>query len=649
MHNTAETENKTPVKQQKIRSPKANFWRNVLWYVLGSIAISLFIEQTLLFSLALILFISYRTVVKTGSWKGMFAPVIGSSLMQLLYFFSVRVEVADMGVFLVYQAVSLLGVAAVAGIGAGIGYLVVRNRRNKEEMEQKARQEKKQFQERVKKMTAVLILGAFMGMQVFAPVGVAAATVMSNGKTKQSIDEFIKTYDENADYQPHTEPIVEYVGGSGLARGGGAENGTHVNTNETLQLPHYPQPVQNKNIFVSAYNGISGWVGQLGKEVVKAAGNGIQYLEKNATNPGKMAQDISYIAANHDKWRLEGARDKVGGQLQGIWGVLSNPMQAIQHIAVPVAEVVKTYVLDSVVYAMEHPLQAVQAVISAPFVGATSFFANSVNNSVSKNYHGGWQGLNNDVATALENPETYWNVVQAPFTERTVELFEEGEYFQAMARAEGEMGVEVVELAVGEAAIARLPGAAGRVMAKVERVMGREQTVDEVMLSYTPLDQDFFRNSGLSPQDFHKVQILNKAFGLKADLSNWEEGAVQHMITGEVNKRGKVVGLHSVPEEASPARIIEGTKTVPDKNGVFQAQVELYGMPKSNNGGVTTLFPEHWSHERKIYEVNSAYMNKKYIPEDDIYEGISDSGVTIRMYINEESGKIKSPFPVYEP
>ncbi len=477
MKNNNNSGDSNPAKPQKQRSPKAIFWRNVLWYVLGSMAISLFIEQTLLFSLALILFISYRTVVKLGSWKGMFAPVLGSSLMQLLYFFSVRVEAADMGVFLVYQAVSLLGVAAVAGIG----YLVVRNRRNKEEMEQKAEQEKKQFQERVKKMTAIFVLGAYLSMQLLAPVGVAAASVMSNGKTKQSVDEFFETYDTEKDYQPHTEPIVEYVGNSGPGAGGVAGEGARGASgsgSEEVVLAYYNQPAPPKNIFVSSVKGIGGWLTQLGGQLVKAAGKGVQYVAKNATNPGKIVQDITYVASNHNKWRLQGASDKVGGQLQGIWGVVSNPARAVQKYVTPVVEVAKTYVLDSVVYAIQNPLQAVQAVVSAPVAGMASFLAGSVNYSVSKNYQGGWQGLNNDVATALENPETYWSVMKSPFTESTVELFEQGEYAEALSRAEGELGVEAAELAFGEAALAKLPGVAGRVMGAASKITNKVEVVE---------------------------------------------------------------------------------------------------------------------------------------------------------------------------
>jgi ElaB/YqjD/DUF883 family membrane-anchored ribosome-binding protein len=164
-------------------------------------------------------------------------------------------------------------------------------------------------------------------------------------------------------------------------------------------------------------------------------------------------------------------------------------------------------------------------------------------------------------------------------------------------------------------------------------------------LNHTPITQKKFRELPATAKDLHQVQFTNDSYKVKADTSNFEEGSLQHVFEGEINKNGKLVGIHTESSSAAPpSRIIPDKPNVgPDE--VYTGKVELYGQSKSTNLGKSTFFPKSWSKEKVVNEINSAFKNKKWDSKNNIWVGKSNSGVKIEMYLDPKTGKITAPRP----
>lgn len=129
---------------------------------------------------------------------------------------------------------------------------------------------------------------------------------------------------------------------------------------------------------------------------------------------------------------------------------------------------------------------------------------------------------------------------------------------------------------------------------------------------------------------------------------NFTEGAIKHIFNGEINTRGKAVGYHYEGIEPTDGCTILGTKTVPDRNGVYEAQVSVNGVAKR---GGSTFFPREWSPQQVVNAVNKACENRYHVPpQPNRYEGTLPSGLKIQMYLNDgRPPKIRSAFPIKEP
>ena len=95
----------------------------------------------------------------------------------------------------------------------------------------------------------------------------------------------------------------------------------------------------------------------------------------------------------------------------------------------------------------------------------------------------------------------------------------------------------------------------------------------------------------------------------------------------------------------SSTNIVNGTEVLINDLGVYKAQVEVNGIPKSGNGGYSTFFSKEMSPQDVIDSINEAYNNKVFVVgSKNSYIGISNNGLEIEMYINN-NGKIISAFP----
>lgn len=135
-----------------------------------------------------------------------------------------------------------------------------------------------------------------------------------------------------------------------------------------------------------------------------------------------------------------------------------------------------------------------------------------------------------------------------------------------------------------------------------------------------------------------------------ADLKNTEnfkDGALEHILEGQINKRGKAVGFHYEGFSTAKGKIIDGTKSIPNDFVVYTGKVEVSGVPKISNGGKSIFFPEGWTAQDVADAINEAFNNKKFVQgTSNTYVGELSNGMQIEMYIDNVTGKIISAFPV---
>lgn len=132
------------------------------------------------------------------------------------------------------------------------------------------------------------------------------------------------------------------------------------------------------------------------------------------------------------------------------------------------------------------------------------------------------------------------------------------------------------------------------------------------------------------------------------DLENTEyfrDGALEHILEGELNKNGQAVGYHYDQLPTKKGDIVDGTETKPNKYGVYEAEVIVNDVKKTSNNGKSTFFPDDWDSQDVVDAINEAYQSKTFI-NGNTFEGLSEDGITIRMYLDDEE-RIISAFPIY--
>ena len=120
----------------------------------------------------------------------------------------------------------------------------------------------------------------------------------------------------------------------------------------------------------------------------------------------------------------------------------------------------------------------------------------------------------------------------------------------------------------------------------------------------------------------------------------YNTNTMKHIYHGEINKRGKAVGYHH--ESMMGGKIIPGTEKIPDKNGVYEAKVEIGGKRKVAK---SSFFPKEWNRVDVLKAIDEAYQNKKQIGANK-FIGENSAGVKIEMYLNKD-GSIATAYPLY--
>jgi len=120
-----------------------------------------------------------------------------------------------------------------------------------------------------------------------------------------------------------------------------------------------------------------------------------------------------------------------------------------------------------------------------------------------------------------------------------------------------------------------------------------------------------------------------------------------HLFSGEVDKWGESKGWH---HEASGAKskgtyVIESTRSAPDANGVYRANVIIEGVKKKK---ISTFFPQHWTEAQVEQAIAEAYQTKIQSPRSPlVFEGSSRSGIKIEFLISPQ-GVLHAAYPLYK-
>ena len=133
-----------------------------------------------------------------------------------------------------------------------------------------------------------------------------------------------------------------------------------------------------------------------------------------------------------------------------------------------------------------------------------------------------------------------------------------------------------------------------------------------------------------------------------ADLKNTEHfnsSAIEHIFNGTVNSQGKGSGYHYDMIEDSDGKIIEGTRSEKDKNGLYTAYVEVAGHKKDH---YSTFYPDEWSPQETVDAINEAYDDaiSNHRVKGSTWIGYCGD-IEIDMYLDSKD-RIVSAFPVHE-
>ncbi|WP_394888309.1 EndoU domain-containing protein, partial [Clostridium butyricum] len=158
-------------------------------------------------------------------------------------------------------------------------------------------------------------------------------------------------------------------------------------------------------------------------------------------------------------------------------------------------------------------------------------------------------------------------------------------------------------------------------------------------------ESEIIASSGIGNLKGTKTSYVKSIKDLK-NTDNFRDGALEHILEGEINKRGKAVGFHYEGFPTTKGSVIEGTKSTPDNLGLYTGKVEVGGVPKTSNGGQSTFFPENWTAQDVVDAINEAFTNKEFVQGTrNTYRGKTVSGLKIEMYIDDVTNKIISAFP----
>lgn len=173
------------------------------------------------------------------------------------------------------------------------------------------------------------------------------------------------------------------------------------------------------------------------------------------------------------------------------------------------------------------------------------------------------------------------------------------------------------------------------------------------LIQFVTKDSDFLSGSKNTPQNTKISQNKNvsakKNGSRKASHGKWSNTTpainLEHVFSGEINRKGKPVGFHARPQGHSPqgAKVIR-VKDGPNKVGVYTATIEIADGSKWKSK-FSSFFPDSLSQEQVIDAILHAYNNSQN-PRKQPWRGPSGLGFDIQGYTLSR-GDINTAFPIY--
>ncbi len=130
------------------------------------------------------------------------------------------------------------------------------------------------------------------------------------------------------------------------------------------------------------------------------------------------------------------------------------------------------------------------------------------------------------------------------------------------------------------------------------------------------------------------------------NTENFAKNTLEHIFDGTINGKGKATGYHYTKVSDSKGKIIDGTRSETDENGVFTGKVEVSGIKKN---GFSSFYPESWTPQQVVDAINTAYKDATANPSNpkgSLWIGYCGD-LEIDMYLDSNK-RITTAFPVYE-
>lgn len=138
-----------------------------------------------------------------------------------------------------------------------------------------------------------------------------------------------------------------------------------------------------------------------------------------------------------------------------------------------------------------------------------------------------------------------------------------------------------------------------------------------------------------------------KSLDLLKNTENYSNYGKTHIFEGNINPKGQAVGYHYEAIEGSAGKIISGSKSVPNMQGVYHANVKIDGITKLKG---STFFPKTMSPQQVVNAINEVFITGEKITNNigkvTRIVGSSTGGLDITIFI-DHFGKIMSAFPKF--
>lgn len=161
------------------------------------------------------------------------------------------------------------------------------------------------------------------------------------------------------------------------------------------------------------------------------------------------------------------------------------------------------------------------------------------------------------------------------------------------------------------------------------------------------------KSTDVSELEASKTEISENTGYYMADISQLEDvdyfasGTLEHIFDGTINKKGNATGYHYTMVLDSKGKIIEGTRSEEDENGVFTGNVEVNGVKKN---GFSSFYPEAWTPQQVVDAINAAYDEAIANPDNPNSKSLwigHYGDIEIDMYLDSNQ-KITTAYPVYQ-